>query len=63
MLPLGIRNAYVWHDPEGVTVIDTGPPGSAPAIKAALEDLGLPREELRRIVLTDFHKDHAGSPS
>jgi len=61
MLPLGISNAYLWHDPGGVTLIDTGRPGSAPAIKAAMQDLGLPREELRRIVLIRFHRDHAGS--
>lgn len=61
MLPLGISNAYGWHDPEGVTVIDSGLQGSAPAIRAALEDLGLPREELRRIVLAHSHDDHTGS--
>jgi glyoxylase-like metal-dependent hydrolase (beta-lactamase superfamily II) len=61
LLPLGISNAYVWHDEGGTTLIDTGPPGSGPAIRAALRDLGLPREELRRIVLTHFHDDHAGS--
>lgn len=61
LLPLGISNAYVWHDKGGTTLVDTGPPGSGPAIRAALQDLGLPREELRRIVLTHFHDDHAGS--
>jgi len=61
LLPLGISNAYLWHDEGGTTLIDTGPPGSGPAIKEAMEQLGLPREELRRIVLTHFHDDHAGS--
>jgi glyoxylase-like metal-dependent hydrolase (beta-lactamase superfamily II) len=61
MIPLGVSNAYVWHDQRGATLIDTGPPGSGPAIKAALAELGLPREELRRIVVTHFHDDHAGS--
>lgn len=61
LLPLGISNAYLWHDEGGTTVIDTGPPGSGPAIKSVMERLGLPREELRCIVLTHFHDDHAGS--
>jgi glyoxylase-like metal-dependent hydrolase (beta-lactamase superfamily II) len=61
MIPLGVSNAYVWHDQRDTTLIDTGPPGSGPAIMAALEYLGLPREGLRRIVLTHFHDDHAGS--
>lgn len=61
LLPLGISNAYLWRDDNGVTLVDTGPPGSGPAIRAAMEALGIPREELRRIVLTHFHDDHAGA--
>lgn len=61
LLPLGISNAYVWHDEGGTTLVDTGPPGSGPAVRAALVELGLPREELRRIVLTHFHDDHASA--
>ena len=53
--------AYLWHDESGTTLIDTGPPGSGAAIKAAMEQLVLLREELRRIVLTHFHDDHTGS--
>ncbi|WP_148571677.1 MBL fold metallo-hydrolase [Nocardioides caldifontis] len=61
MLPLGISNAYVWLEPDGATLVDTGPPGSAPAVRGALEVLGVRREELRQIVLTHYHDDHAGS--
>lgn len=61
LLPLGISNAYLWHDDGGTTLIDTGPPGSGSAIRSAMQDLGLPRAELRRVVLTHFHDDHAGS--
>ncbi len=60
-MPLGISNAYLWHDDQGVTLIDTGPPGSGPAIRAALADLGHSARDLERIVLTHFHDDHAGS--
>jgi len=61
LLPLGISNAYLRRTAEGATLIDTGPPGSGPAIRAALQHLGVPPEELRQIVLTHFHDDHAGS--
>ncbi len=49
------------HDDGGTTLVDTGPPGSGPAIQAALQSLGLPREELRGIIVTHFHDDHSGS--
>ncbi|WNV75201.1 MBL fold metallo-hydrolase [Geodermatophilus sp. DSM 44513] len=61
LLPLGISNAYLWRSTMGATLIDTGPPGSGPAIRGALQHLGVPPEELRQIVLTHFHDDHAGS--
>jgi glyoxylase-like metal-dependent hydrolase (beta-lactamase superfamily II) len=61
LLPLGVSNAYVVRDGDGCALVDTGPAGSGPAIRAALETLGIAREELRRIVLTHCHDDHAGS--
>jgi len=61
LLPLGISNAYLRRTAGGATLIDNGPPGSGPAIRAALQHLGVPLEELRQIVLTHFHDDHAGS--
>ena len=61
LLPLGISNAYLWRGSTGVTLIDTGPPGSAPAIEGAFEYLGIAKQELQRIVVTHFHDDHAGS--
>jgi glyoxylase-like metal-dependent hydrolase (beta-lactamase superfamily II) len=61
LLPLGISNAYLWRGSAGVTLIDTGPPGSAPAIEGAFEYLGIAKQELQRIVITHFHDDHAGS--
>ncbi|SHG47290.1 MBL fold metallo-hydrolase [Geodermatophilus nigrescens] len=61
LLPLGISNAYLWRHDGGVTLVDTGPAGSAPAIAEALGALGLRREDVRRVVLTHFHDDHVGS--
>ena len=61
LLRLGIANAYLWHDADGATLVDTGPPGSGAAVSAALQSLVMRRQDLRRIVLTHFHDDHAGS--
>ncbi len=55
---LGIVNAYLVHEEDGLTVIDTALPGSARAIRAAAAELGMP---IRRIVLTHAHGDHVGS--
>jgi glyoxylase-like metal-dependent hydrolase (beta-lactamase superfamily II) len=54
-LPVG--HAYLWHDPDGLTLIDTGLPGSAAVIRQA----GYQTEDLRRLVLTHFHPDHVGA--
>ena len=54
-LPVG--NAYLWHDPDGLTLIDAGLPGSAPLIAEAIRQAGYQPADLRRLVLTHFHAD------
>src|SRR2546428_13233374 len=51
-------NCYLVREDDGLTLIDTGLPGSAPAILEAARGLGLP---IQRIVLTHAHGDHLGS--
>ncbi|WP_066902231.1 MBL fold metallo-hydrolase [Mycolicibacterium houstonense] len=56
-----LLNSYLWIEPDGVTLIDTGWPDSAELIADALTDLGLRRIHVKRIVLTHFHEDHSGA--
>src|ERR1700728_3354023 len=58
-LPVG--QAYLWHDPDGLTLIDAGLPGSAPLIAEAIHQAGHRPADLRRLVLTHFHADHIGA--
>jgi glyoxylase-like metal-dependent hydrolase (beta-lactamase superfamily II) len=51
-------NTYLVREDDGLTLIDTGMPGSAPGIMAAAQALDAP---VRRIVLTHAHADHVGS--
>ncbi len=51
-------NCYLVREDDGLTLIDAGLAGSAPAILNAARDLGLP---IKRIVLTHAHGDHIGS--
>jgi glyoxylase-like metal-dependent hydrolase (beta-lactamase superfamily II) len=56
-----VGHAYLCQDPDGLTLIDTSLPGSAPQIAAAIRALGHDPADLRRLLLTHFHADHAGS--
>ncbi len=58
----GIRigNAYLVEDPDGLTVVDTGIPGSAKAVLRLVEQLGRQPGDVRLIVLTHWHVDHVG---
>jgi glyoxylase-like metal-dependent hydrolase (beta-lactamase superfamily II) len=56
-----VGHAYLWHDPDGLTLIDTGLPGSAPLIAGAIREAGYQPAHLRRLVLTHFHADHIGA--
>jgi glyoxylase-like metal-dependent hydrolase (beta-lactamase superfamily II) len=51
-------NCYLVREEDGLTLIDTGLPGSTPAILSAANELGL---SIQRIVLTHAHFDHLGS--
>jgi glyoxylase-like metal-dependent hydrolase (beta-lactamase superfamily II) len=54
-------HAYLWEWEQGVTLIDTGVPGGAETIKAALAKGGWPLHRLRRIIITHGDVDHMGS--
>jgi glyoxylase-like metal-dependent hydrolase (beta-lactamase superfamily II) len=55
---LGMVNAYLVAEDDGLTLIDTGLAGAHRLILARARDLGLP---IRRIALTHAHRDHRGS--
>ncbi|HQV29452.1 MAG TPA: MBL fold metallo-hydrolase [Thermoflexales bacterium] len=60
-LSLGIVNVWLIRDGDGWVLIDTGSPNSAGEILNAAGILGFPPEQLRHVVLTHHHADHAGS--
>jgi glyoxylase-like metal-dependent hydrolase (beta-lactamase superfamily II) len=59
-LSLGAVNAFVLED-NGLTLIDTGLPGSTDQLFAALRQAGKDPADLKRIILTHLHADHSGN--
>jgi glyoxylase-like metal-dependent hydrolase (beta-lactamase superfamily II) len=55
---LGLVNAYLVREEDGLTLVDTLIPRSAGGILAAAAEAGAP---IRRIALTHGHGDHVGS--
>lgn len=55
---LGVMNAYLVDEDDGLTLVDTMAAGSARGLSRAAEALGRP---IRRIALTHGHGDHVGS--
>jgi glyoxylase-like metal-dependent hydrolase (beta-lactamase superfamily II) len=55
---LGLVNAYLVEEDDGLTLVDTTIPRSAKAVRSAAEALGRP---IVRIALTHAHGDHVGS--
>ncbi|MWA07256.1 MBL fold metallo-hydrolase [Actinomadura sp. LD22] len=58
---LAFGQCYIWDAPEGITLIDSGIPGSGPDIAAAVRSIGRDPKEVRRLFLTHFHEDHVGA--
>lgn len=59
-IPRVIASA-VLHGPGGVAIVDPGPSSTLPALRAALDRAGIPLTEVRALLLTHIHLDHAGS--
>jgi hydroxyacylglutathione hydrolase len=59
-IPLGFVNAYLIRGKRPV-LVDTGVPGSAPKILAAIREEGYDPRDLALIIITHAHTDHFGS--
>jgi glyoxylase-like metal-dependent hydrolase (beta-lactamase superfamily II) len=51
---------FIIEQPDGLTVIDAGFPGTMALIDEAVRSLGRDPEEIRDILVTHCHPDHAG---
>lgn len=58
---LGNVSAYVLARGRELAIVDTGVRGSAEAIGTTITDLGFTYADVKHVVLTHFHSDHAGS--
>ena len=51
----------VLHGPGGAAIVDPGPTSTLPALRGALADAGLGVSDVRALLLTHIHLDHAGA--
>ncbi len=56
----GLVNIYVLQTDDGLALIDTGFPGSAKKVLAALQAIDRAPADVRHILLTHAHPDHIG---
>jgi glyoxylase-like metal-dependent hydrolase (beta-lactamase superfamily II) len=61
ILPFHMVNCFLIQGMEGCILVDTGLPGSESKIKKALKNCGLSFKDIKLIVITHAHVDHAGS--
>ena len=57
----GVIASVILHGPGGVAIIDPGPSSTLPALRAGLDRAGIALADVRAILLTHIHLDHAGA--
>ena len=60
IIPNAVSNQYLLIDPDGLTLIDAGMPGSHRKALSYLAGLGYKPEDLKRILITHADFDHIG---
>ncbi len=53
-------NYYILEIDKGKLLIDSGWPGTLPKLSAELKRKGIPLNEIKYLLVTHFHPDHAG---
>lgn len=61
IVPFGVVNCHLVIGEQGCVLVDTGVPGSHRKIERALKAEGRSLKDIRLIVVTHAHMDHAGS--
>ena len=61
LLKISFVNAYLLDTGDGLALIDTGIPGSAPKIVEGVRSCGRQPADIRHILVTHCHADHSGS--
>ncbi|WP_034383854.1 MBL fold metallo-hydrolase [Deinococcus sp. YIM 77859] len=57
----GVIAAYVLDTGDGLAVVDVGPGSTLPALEEGLSQLGAALSDVRHVLLTHIHLDHAGA--
>lgn len=57
----GVVGAYLITGTQGHTLIETGPGSTIPALERAVRAAGAHLEDVRRLLVTHIHMDHAGA--
>lgn len=57
----GVIAAYLVSGPDGHLLVETGPGSTLPTLRAGLRERGLVTADIRHVLVTHIHLDHAGA--